>query len=169
MKSLRLWRFAVSFLTVVSLMVNIVLVFALLDFRLGLRSAMTNARHALTLARTEPIELTVSVNEEVPIDTVVPLSDTFVIPLRFDFPLSTQVTTYVNIPLLGRQEIVVPVEAVIPVSETLEIPLFMSIPVSFTPTVEIDVPVQVALPLELIEALEDFIDDYEAGLGLGLR
>jgi hypothetical protein len=168
-KSIRIWRYAVSFLTIASLLVNVVLVLALLDIRRGLQSAMTSARDALTVARTEPIELTVSVYEEVPINTTVPISETFTIPLQFEFPLSTQVRTYVNIPLLGRQEIVVPVEAIIPINETLELPVVMTIPVNITPTLELDVPVQVALPVEFIEALESLIDGYEEGLRLPLR
>ena len=169
MKTIRIWRYAVSVLTIVSLLVNVFLVLALIDIRQGLQSAMMSARDALTVARTEPIELTVSVHEEVPINTTVPISETFTIPLRFDFPLSTQVTTFINIPLLGRQEIVVPVEAIVPISETLELPLVMTLPVNITPTLELDVPVQVALPVEFIEALESLIDGYEQGLRLRLR
>jgi hypothetical protein len=169
LKSVRIWRYVVSVLVVVSLLVNFILTLTLLEIRQGFRSAVTAARDSLTLARTEPIELTVSVREEVPINTMVPIDETFTVPLRFNFSLSTQVTTYVNIPLLGRQEIVVPVEATIPVSETLEIPFLMTIPVNITPTLELDVPVQVLLPVELIDALEALINEYEEGLLLRSR
>jgi hypothetical protein len=168
-KSIRIWRYSVSVLTVVSLLINITLIFVLLSIGQGLRSAVAAARESLEVARAEPVELTVSINQQVPISTTVPLSETFMMPVRFDFPLSTRVTTYVTIPLLGRQEIVVPVEATIPVSQTLAIPLEITVPVNITPTLQMDVPVQVALPPEVIEALEDFIDGFEDGLRLGFR
>jgi hypothetical protein len=168
-KAVYIWRYAVSFLAIVSLIVNGVLGLALLEIRQGMQSALTAARDSLEVARTEPVRFTVSVYEQVPINTTLPLSDTFTVPIRFDFPLSTQVTTHINIPILGRQEIVVPVDATIPVSQTLEIPLRMTVPIHITPTLDMDVPVEVVLPAELIDALEDFIDNYEAGLRLPLR
>jgi hypothetical protein len=168
-KPIRVWRYSVSLLTILSLLVNVILVFIVLNIGVGLRSAVTTARQSLDAARTEPIDLTVSVHEEVPISTTVPLSDTFIIPIRFDFPLSTQVSTYITIPLLGRQEIVVPVEATIPISHTLEIPLSMAVPVNFTPTLELDIPMQVALPADMLDALEDLLDGFEDGLRLRLR
>lgn len=166
MKPIRVWRYSVSALTIVSLAINIVLIGVILGIGRGVQSSVAAARHSLELARSEPVEVTVSIEQQVPISTTVPLSDTFVVPVHFDLPLSTRVRTYVTMPLLGRQEILVPVEAIIPVSQTLAIPLNTMIPVHITPTLQMKIPVQVALPPEVIGALEDFLDGFETGLHL---
>lgn len=164
MKMERFWRYLISVLVVLSLLLNVYLLVTLTQIGRGLHTAAESGREALADVLGEPAAITVAVNQQIPISMTIPFSDTFVVPVVFDFPLSTRVATYVNIPVLGRQEIVVPVEATIPVSQTFEVPISRAIPISLTYVLQADIPVEVEIPPDVATSLDGFIDGFEQAL-----
>lgn len=166
MTKLRSWRVVISVLVAVSILLNVALIVGLLRVREGLQSALTAADNALVLSASEPLAFEVAVDQSIPIQTTVPIEQAFVVPLEFDYPLNTVVNTYVDIPLLGRQDIAVPVETVIPISTTLEIPVQMEIPISVTVQLQTEIPVEVQFPPTLLDALAGLIEQLDAGLKL---
>jgi len=164
MTKLPIWRVVISVLIAISLLLNVVLIVGLLRVREGLQSALTVAGNALALSTSEPLAFVVSVDQAIPIQTTVPIEQSFVVPIELDYPLETVVNTYIDIPLLGRQDIAVPVEMVIPISTTLEIPIQMEIPISVTYQLQTEIPVEVQLPPTLLDTLADLIEQLGAGL-----
>ncbi|MGC9467759.1 MAG: hypothetical protein ACP5HS_04160 [Anaerolineae bacterium] len=169
MKSAQIWQYAISLLVILSLLLNVFLIVTLLNIEVGLRQAATAARTALSEAIDDPFSVSVKVDQEIPINATVPFSDTILVPVVFDFPFSAVVNTYVDLPVLGRQNIAVPVETTVPISETFEIPIEMSIPISMTYTLETEIPVRVEIPPELVASLNGFIDGFERGLRFSFR
>ncbi len=164
MTKLRSWRVVISGFVAISILLNVVLIVGLLRTREGLRSALTVAGHAVSLSTSEPFAVVVSVDQMIPVQTTVPIEQSFAVPLELDYPLSTVVNTYIDIPLLGRQDIAVPVEMVIPISTTLEIPIQMAIPISVTYHLQTEIPIEVQLPRTLLETLANLIEQLDAGL-----
>jgi hypothetical protein len=87
-----------------------------------------------------------------------------VVPLDFEYPLNTVINTYVDIPLLGRQDIAVPVETVIPINTMLDIPIQMDFPISVTYQLQTVIPVEVQLPPTLLDTFEGFIEQLNVAL-----
>lgn len=141
-----IWRAFILILVIISLAFNAVLIVSLLQAREGLVLALAGAEDAVALLSGEPLSFEVAVDQEIPIRTSVPIEETFVIPLSFDYTLDTVVETYVNIPLLGKQDIAVPVQTVLPISTTIEIPVEMTVPISVTYQLQTEIPVEVELP-----------------------
>jgi hypothetical protein len=166
---LKIWRWVVSILVVVSLILNGFLLYALLSFREGLVSALDAARSSLVDMEEQPLLFAVTVDKVVPIQTTVPIEQTFVMPLQLDYPLDTVVNTHIDIPILGKQALAIPVQTVIPISYTLEIPIQTAIPISLTYHLQEEIPVEVVVPAEISSSLTDLIGRLEEESQLGLK
>ncbi|MBN1246712.1 MAG: hypothetical protein JXC32_03600 [Anaerolineae bacterium] len=169
MNKLRIWRLLVSALVVISLVVNGLLIVVLLRVHSSLRETVRAVRTSLALSESMPIAFDVAVDQLIPIRTEVPIDHVFVIPIDFVYPLDTVVSTYVDIPLLGRQEIAVPVETVIPISYTLEVPLQMTVPISVAYHLQAEIPVEVDVPPQMLEGLEALLSGLDTGLQFPLK
>jgi hypothetical protein len=167
--TLKLWRWILSVLVVVSLALNGFLIYSLLNFRRGLLSALAAARNSLVMMEDQPMVFSVTVDEEVPIQTTIPIEQTFVMPLQFDYPLDTVVNTQIDIPILGTQELAIPVQTVIPISYTLDIPIRTEVPISLTYRLQQEIPVEVVMPAEALGSLSDLIERLAEESQLGLK
>ena len=110
--------------------------------RNGLQDAIAIVRNTLAVLGEEPIELSVVVDKEIPINTSIPISETVTVPIDIDYPLSTIVNTSFNIPLLGRQEYLFPIDTIIPLHMNLDIPIQDTVQISLTYLLQIEVPVK---------------------------
>jgi hypothetical protein len=164
MKWIYVWRALITVLVVVSLAGNVYLIRVLFDAQQTLRLARDVARDALVSLGSEPMMISIAVDEEIPVHTTVAFSDTLVVPFEMDYTLSTVVNTYINIPILGRQSVAVPVDAVIPISETFEIPISMNVPVSMTYPLNVEIPVAVEIPAEMIAGLITYLEALDLDL-----
>lgn len=169
MTNRRIWQIAISVVALLSLLANGLLVLTLLRVRQGLSESLLVARNTLALSASEPIAFDVTVDQPIHIRTDVPIDEVFEVPIAFVYPLETVVTTYVNIPLLGRQEIAVPVETVIPIDHTLEAPIQMTVPISVTYQLQATIPVEVAWPPELLQGLDALLLRLISGLQAPLK
>jgi hypothetical protein len=169
MNSVRVWRYLISFLVIVSLALNAFLINMLVSVQDRVRSARDSAQDALVALGSDPITIPIAVDQDIPVITTVAFSDTVVIPFELDYRLSTVVNTSINIPLLGRQSIAVPVDAVIPVSETFEIPIQVDVPVSMTYPMQAELLVEVEVPTEITEELIAYLEGLSLELPLPLR
>lgn len=164
MTKLRIWRAVVTVFVAVSLLLNVVLIVGLLRARNGLLSALSVAENALTLSTSKPLIFEVAVDQEIPIETTIPVDQDFTVPLEFDYELNTVINTYVDIPLLGRQDIAVPVETMIPIRTTLEIPVTADVPISVTYQLQASIPVEVDFPPTVLNTFENFAEKLESSL-----
>ncbi len=160
----RIWLVVLTILVLASLALNAYFFVIITGFRQGALDMVANARAELATFGNEPIIVDVQVDQEIPFDTTIPISETFVLPLDIDYPLSTVINTYFNIPLLGRQEIAIPIETNIPIQYTLEVPIQVEVPISLTYRLQTTVPVEVALPPEIRLSLDEALQQLEAEL-----
>jgi len=160
----RIWLVVLTILVVISLALNAYFFLVIAGFRQGALDMIANARVSLAMLGREPFVIQVDVDQVIPFNTTVPISETFVLPLDIDYPLSTVINTYFNIPLLGRQEVAIPIEAIIPIQYTLEVPLQVEVPISLTYHLQTSVPVEVALPPEIGLSLDEMLRQVEEGL-----
>ncbi|MGC9522780.1 MAG: hypothetical protein ACP5HG_12975 [Anaerolineae bacterium] len=169
MNRVRIWRYLISFLVIASLAINVFLIYLLLHVEQGFTASLEAARETLLEMSNAPLAVTVEVDQMIPVHTTVAFSDTLTVPVRFEYPLDTVVNTYIQLPVLGRQDIVVPVQTVIPISQTFEMPVQMQVPISITYPLQAEIPVQVEIPHQLAETLHNFLDGLEQGMRLPFR
>jgi len=153
-----------TILVFVSLALNGYFFLIIRNVRKGTLEVISSARESLSTLGNEPFVIQVNVDQIIPLNTTVPISETFILPLDIDYPLSTVINTYFNVPLLGRQEIAIPIETNIPIQYTLEVPIQVEVPISLTYHLQTTVPVEVALPPEIGLSLDEMLRQVEAGL-----
>jgi len=160
----KVWRIAMSVGLVVSLAINGFLIYTLLRLRDGFAGTLAAARNSLVLSDLSSIELNVEVDQEIPIDTTVSINQRVSVPIDIEYPLNTVVTTFIDLPVIGRQEITIPVETTIPINTTLDIPIDLDLPISLVYPLKLSVPVQVQLPSSLVDSLEDVLYDLDQSM-----
>jgi hypothetical protein len=160
----RIWLVVLTILVLLSLALNGYFFLIISNVRQSTLDMITNARVSLAMLSNEPIVVQVEVDQEIPFNTSVPISQTLVVPLDIDYPLSTVVNTFVNIPILGRQDIAIPIETMIPIQYTLEVPIQVEVPISLTYHLQTTVPVEVAIPPEIGLSLDEMLRQAEERL-----
>lgn len=160
----RIWMVVLTILVFVSLALNGYFFLIISNVRQGTLEVIGGVRESLATLGSEPFVIQVDVDQVIPFNTTVPISETFILPLDIDYPLSTVINTYFNIPFLGRQEIAIPIETIIPIQYTLEVPIRVDVPISMTYHLQTSVPVEVALPPEIGLSLDEMLRQVEEGL-----
>ncbi|MGC9394247.1 MAG: hypothetical protein ACP5J4_05280 [Anaerolineae bacterium] len=160
----RIWLVVLTVLVFVSLALNGYFFLIISNVRQDALDIIVNTRNNLATLSSEPIVIPIAIDEEIPFNTSVSISQTVVLPLDINYPLSTVINTYVDVPLLGRQDIVLPIEAVIPIQYTLEVPIQVDVPISLTYYLQTEIPVEVAIPPEIRASLDDALRQMEEGL-----
>lgn len=160
---LKIWRVVVTTLVLVSIALNIFLVLLLSQAQRGVTDAIAIARTTLAEFTAEPIEVPVEINQDIPINTMFPISQTVEVPLDIDYPLSTIVNTSFTIPVLGEQEISLPIETVIPLHMTLSIPVQETIHISLTYPLQLSIPVAFQIPEDIQLLLDTSLEEISTG------
>jgi len=160
----RIWLIVLTVLVFVSLAVNGYFFLIISNVRQDALDVIVNTRNNLATLSSEPIVIPITIDQEIPFSTSVPISETLVLPLDIDYPLSTVINTFVDVPILGRQDIALPIEAVIPIQYTLEVPIQVDVPISLTYHLQTEIPVAVAIPPEIRAPLDDALRQMEEGL-----
>ena len=165
----RIWLVVLTILVVASLALNGYLLLIIGTVRQGALDVIVNTRNSLATLSSEPIVVPITVDQEIPFNTSVPISQTLVLPLDIDYPLSTVVNTFVDVPILGRQDITFPIETIIPIQYTLEVPIQVDVPISLTYRLQTEVPVEITVPPEIRSSLDEVLRQAETGLQSSLR
>jgi hypothetical protein len=160
----RIWLVVLTILVVVSLALNGYLLLILSHVRQGTLDVIVNTRNNLAALSSEPIVIPIAVDQEIPFNTSEPISQTLVLPLDIEYPLSTVINTFVDVPILGRQDIALPIETIIPIQYTLEVPIQVDVPISLTYHLQTEVPVEVTIPPEIRSLLDEVLRQAETGL-----
>jgi len=160
----RIWLVVLTILVLASLALNGYFYLVITGFRQGALDLLTNARVGLAAFGAEPLVVQVQVNQEIPFNTTIPISETFVLPLDINYPLSTVINTYVNVPVLGRQDFAIPIDTIIPIRYTFEVPIQVEVPISLTYHLQTEVPVEVVIPPEIRSSLDEMLRQAEEGL-----
>jgi len=164
MAKYKLWLTVLSVLVVVLLLFNGALILAWLKARSAALDVLASVRNSVAVMGREPFETVVHIDQEIPLNTVVPVSQTLTVPLDIEYPLSTSVNTYFNLPVLGQQEVAIPIDTVIPIQYDLTVPLHMDYPISMTYRLQMDVPISVEIPDEIRAPVDQFLEQIESAL-----
>jgi hypothetical protein len=160
----RIWLVMLTILVVASLALNGYFLLIISNVQQEALDMITSARVNLAAFGAEPLVVQVQVDEEIPFNTTVPISETFTLPLDIDYPLSTVINTYVDLPLLGRQDLALPIETILPIQYTLEVPIQTEVPISLTYHLQTTVPVEITLPPEISQSLDEMLRQAEGRL-----
>ena len=160
----RIWMVVLTILVFLSLALNGYFFLIIRNAQKGTLEVIGSARESLAALGSEPFVVQVEVDEAIPFNATVPISETFILPLDIDYPLSTVINTYINLPLLGRQDLAIPIETIIPIEYTLDVPIRVEVPISLTYHLQTTVPVEVALPPEIGLSLDEMLRQVEEGL-----
>jgi len=111
-------------LVILSLLLNWLILWQWQNARLALQEALDAAIEGVSDLRQERIELELAIDQEIPLQADILLSQPLEVPISTTIPISTTFDTAVNLTLQG---VVVPVEVAIPVN--LQVPLKTQVPV----------------------------------------
>ncbi len=160
----KIGRLLLWFLVLLSLALNGVLIYALLEVREGALSTIASLQNTVVQWRDQSIVVPVKVDQQIPFRATVPISETLTVPLDFDYPLSTVVNTSVRIPLVGEQDVAFPIDTIIPVHYTLEAPVQVSVPISMTYHLQTEIPVSVEIPPAWLDQIYAILEETESAL-----
>ena len=133
---------ALTALTVLSLALNVAVVFGLLRARDIALVAVAKARTVLTEIGDDAFSYTVEVAQEIPIATTIPFNETVTVPINTTIPISTTVTVPINLGITSYN-LAVPIRTLVPVDLEVTVPISRTIAISTT------VPLDVAVPIEI--------------------
>ena len=128
----------------VSLGLNIYLVFVLAQARQQVANAARSAAAAVGQLRGAAIDDSVPIQESLPVSFTVAYRQTMSIPISMTVPIDTQVTVVLKTPI-GNFPLTVPVKTTVPINLNPEVPLSLSVPVSVNVPISLTVPIHVAL------------------------
>ena len=160
----KIGRLLLWFLVLLSLALNGVLIYALLEVREGALSTIASLQNTVVQWRDQSIVVPVKVDQQIPFRATVPISETLTVPLDFDYPLSNVVNTSVRIPLVGEQDVAFPIDTIIPVHYTLEAPVQVSVPISMTYHLQTEIPVSVEIPPAWLDQIYAILEETESAL-----
>lgn len=151
-KSIALWG-----LLGLSLILNVITIFFLVRLHFQTINILKGARVTLAQMQEQPFKTVVDIDQDIPIKEMLPFQHVFSVPIDTTYPLSTTISTIVQIPLLGPQEIVAPVMAQIPIQMNVDVPVDTEIPLDFTYHLKTSIPIEVKLPPEALDPIDDFL------------
>ncbi len=159
----RSWHYILLWLVaIVSLVLNILLLAGLYNFRLQAQQEVASVTEILDTVEIENFELPVVINETLPIDITVPFNDTFeiaiheTVPISMTIPIKENISFPINdvvsinrdvtisIVILGQSiPVDIPIRADLPISLNIDIPIDMEVPVDTTIPIDLDIKVPV--------------------------
>ncbi len=134
-----------ALLTLLSLALNGVVILGLVQARTIAMGAIREARTALTEIGDSTFTYTLEIDQEIPVQTTVPIHQEVVVPIQTTLPISTIVNVPVNAGILGEFDVDVPVRTIIPVDLEVTIPVNETVEIATSVPLNVDIPI--AIPL----------------------
>jgi len=151
----------VAFLSVISLMLNALMVYELSQARDAAMSVVSDARAVLDEVVGDTLSYTLELDQEVPITASVPISQEISVPIQTTVPISIVVSVPVDAGLLGTFAVDVPVHTVVPVDLDVTVPVSETI--SIVTTVSLDASVPIEIPIRDTQ-LGAYLEEISAAL-----
>ncbi len=158
-----LWLVALT-----SLAINVFLLRSLLIVRHQAGEAAAQAAQSVAKLRESSIDYVVTVQKDVPISVVVPISTTVTVPINAIIPLNTQVTVPLQTPF-GEFPVSLPVQASIPVNLQTTVPVTALVPFETVVPVVLDIPVHLVISDTAFGQSLKLSEDYLNQLAVSLQ
>lgn len=150
----------VTVLTLLSLLLNAIVIHALLDARRTALRVVQDAQSLVNELSDDVFRYSVELEQDVPISAEVPFSETFNIPVNTVVPIDTSVVVPVDLGITTYR-LRIPINTVFPVD------IDLTVPVNQVITVDTVVPIAVEVPLDIAVSetpLAGYLRDAEATL-----
>jgi len=155
-------------IAVMSLAINLYLIYALVQARRQVAQAASTAAAAVDQLRTAAIDTSVPIQQSLPVSFTVTYRQTVSVPISVTLPINTNVTVPLNTPL-GNFPINIPVNTTIPVNINPQIPLDLAVPVSVSVPISLSVPIHLAVSdtsfAGTLSNASDYLNGVAASLG----
>lgn len=133
-----------SILTLLSLALNGIVIFALLEMRETAHRIVADAQALMTEIADDTFAYTIELDQDIPVVAEVPFSETFSVPINTVLPISTTVGVPVNLGVTTYR-LTVPIETVVPVDMEVTVPVSQVVDISTVVPLNLDVPVEIAV------------------------
>jgi len=131
-------------LTLLSLALNAVVIYAILQVRQTAHGIVTDARALVSELADDTFTYTVEVDQEFPISTKFPFSQTMTVPINTVFPVNTSVVVPLDLGFTTYR-LNIPVNTVFPVDMDFTVPVSQVVDVDTVVPVNLEVPVEIAV------------------------
>jgi hypothetical protein len=159
---------SLAVLTVISLVLNVVIISGLLRAQRIALDTLRDARAIVRGVEADTFSYTLNVNEIVPIEANVPINEEVTVPIRTTIPISTVVNVPIDTGLLGTFDIDVPVRMVVPIDLDVVVPINEVVEIGTTIALDVDVPVEIPIAdtpvIDHLEALDEAMERMEQRL-----
>lgn len=135
---------ALAALTLLSLVLNGVLVFELLQLRRAAHRVVTEARSIVTEVADDTLSYTVEVDQKIPVSAEIAFNEAVSVPINTVVPISTTVVVPVNLGF-GTYELGLPIQTVFPIDMEVDVPISETVDVTAVVPLEVDVPIEIAI------------------------
>ena len=147
-------------LTLLSLTLNGVVIYGLLQAQRIALGAVSDARAIVTSIGDVTISYTVEVDQEIPVAASVPFYEEVVVPVNTVLPVETTVMVPINLGLISYS-LEIPISTIIPVDLEIAVPISTTIDVVTTVPLNVDVPI--VIPIS-DTPLVDYLEELDAAL-----
>lgn len=131
-------------LTLFSLALNGIVILGFLQLRQGMHDVVTDARAVITQLAGDTLSYTVELDQDIPLSTEIPFSDTFSVPVNTVVPINTRVVVPVDLGF-ATYRVTVPIETVFPIDMEVTVPVSQVVDITTIVPLEVEVPVEVAV------------------------
>jgi len=156
-------------LVLTSILLNAVVLNQLFRMRRAAQLAVAEASALLADLQGQTFSATIPIDQTIVLETDLPIDETVSVPIQTEVPISTEVTVTVNAGLLGDIPLKVPIETTVPVDITVEAPISQTFAVRAPVALELEIPVEVAVadtPLyAALAQAQQALDEVAAQLG----
>jgi prefoldin subunit 5 len=134
----------------------------------GVAGGISDAVAGLNAFATSTLEfeIAIAIDEEIPINTVIELNRTILVPIQTSIPIDETVDTTIRV--AGPFGIDIPLNVTVPIQLELPINLEVSIPINETVPISTSVPVNLDVPI-VIEVAETELASLVLSLRAGLE
>lgn len=151
---------ALALLTLLSLALNGIVIFAFLQLRQAAHHIVTDARALVAEMADDTFSYTIEVEREIPVSTEIPFSETFSVPINTVIPIDTRVVVPVDLGFM-TYSLTVPIETVFPVDMEITVPVSQVVDVTTVVPLDVEIPIEVAIA---DTPLADYLSDVDAML-----
>ena len=132
-------------LTLISLALNGVTIYALLRARQNTLAMVEDARDVIGGIGDDTVSYTVTIEHEIPVSASVPFKQEIDVPVNTTIPIDTTVIVPINAGILGTFDIEIPIRTFVPLSLEIAVPIDEMVEVDTTVPLDLEVPVEVTI------------------------
>ena len=135
---------ALAVLTLLSLALNGVVIFGLLQAREIALVIIADARAVVSSIGDETFSYTFEVKQEIPIAASIPFNEEITVPVQATIPISTTVVVPIDLGIT-TYNLEVPIRTLIPVDLEFSVPVSKTVDIATTVPLDVDVPIEIPI------------------------